>query len=87
MHWLRARALNQRWHEEVVLVTYEMQWTVCYFLHKCKEWREGAHNPEASPGARAYAIRQGRRWQLLADGADFLFTRVTDHYLSPLHNR
>ncbi|KAF8150124.1 hypothetical protein B0H34DRAFT_826383 [Crassisporium funariophilum] len=58
VHWLRARALNHRWHEEVVLVTYEMQWTVRYFLHQCKQWQEGADNPDVSAGARSYAVRQ-----------------------------
>ncbi|KAF8157947.1 hypothetical protein B0H34DRAFT_858828 [Crassisporium funariophilum] len=58
VHWLRARALNHRWHKEVVLVTYEMQWTVRYFLHQCKQWQEGADNPDVSAGARSYAVRQ-----------------------------
>ncbi|KAF8164789.1 hypothetical protein B0H34DRAFT_670799 [Crassisporium funariophilum] len=82
VHWLRARALNHRWHEEVVLVTYEMQWTVRYFLHQCKQWQEGADDPDVSAGARSYAVRQVRRWRQFADGADLVFTRTTDHYLS-----
>ncbi|KAF8149042.1 hypothetical protein B0H34DRAFT_758043 [Crassisporium funariophilum] len=87
VHWLRARALNHRWHEEVVFVTYEMQWTVCYFLHQCKQWQEGADDPDVSAGARSYAVRQVRRWRQFADGANLVFTRTTDHYLSPLHNQ
>ena len=86
VHWLRARALNQRWHEEEILVEYEMQWTVRYFLYKCKEWEEGRDKADASAGARAYAIRQARRWRQFAEAANSLFSRATAHYLSPLHN-
>lgn len=63
-----------------------MQWTVRFFLYKCKEWQEGVNDPEVSDGARAYAVRQRRRWKQLADGADSLFTRTTVHYVSPLRN-
>jgi hypothetical protein len=85
VHWLRARALNQRWHEEKILVEYEMQWTVRYFLHKCKEWEKGRDEADVSAGARAYAARQVRRWRQSAEAADSLFSRTTRHYVSPLH--
>jgi hypothetical protein len=87
VHWLRARALNKRWHEEEILVQYEMQWTVRYFLYKCKEWEEGQKNADAMPGGRVYAIRQTRRWRQHAEAADSIFSRATSHYLSPLRNQ
>jgi hypothetical protein len=87
VHWLRARALNQRWHEEQILVEYEMQWTVRYFLYKCKEWEDGRDEADALSGARVYAVRQARRWRQYAEAADSLFSRTTGHYLSPLHNQ
>lgn len=87
VHWLRARALNQRWHEEVILVEYEMQWTVRYFLYKCKEWEVGKDKADVSAGARAYAVRQVRRWRQFAAAADDLFSRTTVHYVSPLCNQ
>jgi len=85
VHWLRARALNQRWHEEEILVEYEMQWTVRYFLYKCREWEAG-RDKAAVAGARVYAVRQARRWRQYAEAADNLFSRTTGHYLSPLRN-
>jgi hypothetical protein len=87
VHWLRARALNQRWHEEKILVEYEMQWTVRYFLYKCKEWEGGRDQAVAVSGARVYAIRQARRWREYAEAADSLFSRTTPHYLSPVRNQ
>ena len=40
VHWLRAQAQKMRWREEVTLLTYEMQWTVRYFIHKSKFWSD-----------------------------------------------
>ena len=68
IHWLRAQAQKDRWHEEVVLVTYEMQWTVCYFIDRRNKWKEGAECLTMSPGAVAYASRQSNVW---------------NHYISP----
>lgn len=87
VHWLRARALNERWHEEKILVGYEMQWTVRYFLYKCKEWEEGRDTVGVSAGGKVYAARQARRWKAYAEAADTLFSRTTGHYLSPLRNQ
>jgi hypothetical protein len=83
VHWLRARAQKDRWHEEVILVTYEMQWTVRYFLQRSKTWEAGAESVNVSAGAKAYALRQGSLWKNLADVADNVFKNTTHLYLSP----
>ena len=83
VHWLRAQAQKNRWHEEVVLVTYEMQWTVRYFIDRRNKWKEGAECPTISPGAAAYASRQSNVWNDLADLADHVFKNTTIHYISP----
>jgi hypothetical protein len=61
-----------------------MQWTVRYFLHKSKEWTGGAEQLTISPGARAYALRQGDMWGKLADAADKVFVDTTSQYISPM---
>ncbi|KAF8813481.1 hypothetical protein BYT27DRAFT_7084446 [Phlegmacium glaucopus] len=39
-HWLGARAQKNRWKEEHILVGYEMEWSVRYFLYWEKVWEE-----------------------------------------------
>jgi hypothetical protein len=85
VHWLRARALKDRWHEEHILVTYEMQWTVRYFLYKETMWQVAGLTPTSSPGATAYAVRQGNMWKKLAHMADKVFKSLPSQYVSPVH--
>lgn len=84
VHWLRARAQYQRWREECILVGYEMQWTVRYFLNKSSLWKPSAlpdADPEfATPGAAAYANRQATMWHRLALIADKSFKYYNVHY-------
>ena len=76
--------VKDRWHEEHILVTYEMQWTVWYFLHKGKIWQAATDTPTISPGAKAYAGRQADMWKKLAHMADKNFKSMPSHYLSPV---
>ncbi|KAG2072556.1 hypothetical protein BDR04DRAFT_1013265, partial [Suillus decipiens] len=34
VHWLRMLALHNQWAEELLLVSWEMTWTVDFFIHK-----------------------------------------------------
>ena len=83
VHWLRARAQHMRWREECILVRYEMEWTVRYFLHKSDLWTLGDHTNIAA-GAVAYAHRQAAMWRDLAHYADQSFKSVNVNYKSPL---
>lgn len=85
VHWLRARAQKNRWHEELTLVTYEMQWTVRSFLHKSKLWEQAQNAVDTSSGSRAYAHRQETLWRRFALGADKLFKNTTIVYETPIH--
>jgi hypothetical protein len=38
VHWLRTKALCDRWAEEMLLVGHEMQWTVDFLAHKAQTW-------------------------------------------------
>lgn len=77
VHWLRARAQKNRWEEELLLVTYEMQWTVRYFIHYGNMWQSALDDPNITEGAKAYATRQQTMWKTLAFRADKAFSTAT----------
>lgn len=82
IHWLRARAQLHRWGEEKVLVQYEMQWTVRYFLNEAKNWNKISLNSNLSPGAIAYAARQTATWLSRAAEANNAFKLANpDHVI------
>jgi hypothetical protein len=86
VHWLRARAQKMRWREECIILRYEMQRTVRFFLHKSTYWTQ-ALSPEGrelSPGAAAYAHRKVRMWCDLARYADQSYKNCNNHYQSVL---
>ena len=70
IHWLRSQALKDQWHEELILVTHEMQWTVHYFLHKATHWKIAAHSQSMSSGAKSCAHQQQVSWMKLAHNAN-----------------
>ena len=81
VHWLRARAQNHRWQEELILVKHEMEWTTRYFVHRARVWIDRI-TPSQKPGPNAYAARQRAQWMQLADDADRLFRVVNIDYTS-----
>ncbi|KAF8799489.1 hypothetical protein BYT27DRAFT_7227805 [Phlegmacium glaucopus] len=93
VHWLRARAQHMRWEEQVTLTSYEMQWTVRYFLHKSCAWAtpSGTGIPTRTSagqfrtaGSIAYAKRQHTVWEEIMRKADRTFARYNVAYKSPL---
>ncbi|KAG1804027.1 hypothetical protein EV424DRAFT_1474522 [Suillus variegatus] len=64
VHWLRAKALRDRWREEMILVKLEMDWTCKFFLN---HWRNDL------PGHGCYAGRQSQMYSLLAQDAQAAF--------------
>ncbi|KAF8961009.1 hypothetical protein BDZ97DRAFT_1665083 [Flammula alnicola] len=85
VHWLRARAQTQRWREECILVRYEMQWTVRYFMHKSRTWQLAfTSDRPLTAGAAAYADRKVVMWRQLALISDKSFKNTNVHYESPL---
>ncbi|KAJ8583715.1 hypothetical protein M405DRAFT_748213 [Rhizopogon salebrosus TDB-379] len=69
VHWLRGKALRDRWAEEIVLVENEMDWTCNFFLHKSQEWADRIlpSTTDQHPGHACYAARQSRMYRQLAD--------------------
>ncbi|KAF8805303.1 hypothetical protein BYT27DRAFT_7224958 [Phlegmacium glaucopus] len=89
----RARAQCMRWEEQVTLTSYEMQWTVRYFLHKSCAWAtpSGTGIPTRTSagqfrtaGSIAYAKRQHTVWEEIMRKADHTFARYNVAYKSPL---
>ena len=71
------------WHEECLLLTYEMHWTVHYFVNKSSIWQSPPARNDA--GYIAYATWQAMHWTHLAAFADQAFWQINVKYTSPLH--
>lgn len=85
VHWLRARAQLMRWQEEATLTTYEMQWTVRFFVHNSEMWnRVQETGAGVGAGAIAYARKKKSTWEQLSHKSDRTFTLLNHGYKSPL---
>lgn len=78
VHWLRARAQRMRWNEELVLVRYEMGWTVNFYLYQTGIWTERTSiaKTNGDRGATAYASRKEAMWLEIANRARVQFKDV-----------
>ncbi|KAF9230334.1 hypothetical protein BU15DRAFT_57377 [Melanogaster broomeanus] len=68
-HWLRAKALKDRWEEEVELLRAEGEWTSNFFDYKSRAWgiifRDSAR--QGRVGHACYAARQQANFGSLRD--------------------
>ncbi|KAG2361925.1 hypothetical protein BDR07DRAFT_1485381 [Suillus spraguei] len=87
VHWLRAKALRDRWKEEISLVQSEMDWTCNFFLWKATTW--GARMQESLlkqlPGHACYAGRQSQMYSLLAQDAQAAFQDLQPSLIDGAH--
>ncbi|KIK79535.1 hypothetical protein PAXRUDRAFT_16283 [Paxillus rubicundulus Ve08.2h10] len=69
INWLRAKAVQDRWTEEVELIKSEVWWTVNFFDSKCREWEKlGTQSQErGAAGHGVYAARQAAIYANLRD--------------------
>ncbi|KAF9542359.1 hypothetical protein CPC08DRAFT_650249, partial [Agrocybe pediades] len=81
VHWLRGRAIFQRWREEELLLNNEMQWTVRHFLWQARKWEMVREMPSIFPGPAAYAARQFQAYHFLAARAQYIFTNHNPNYV------
>ena len=88
VHWLRGRAQLMRWREELSLTSYEMQWTVRFFLTQSKIWADRstllASQNSLNKGAYAYSKRKTLTWEKMAYKSDRSFSALNIAYKSPL---
>jgi hypothetical protein len=57
-----------RWHEEVTLITYEMQWAIRFFSWKSLKWANPSDKSglPVKAGHAAYAEHQNDMWKQIA---------------------
>ncbi|KAG1847237.1 hypothetical protein F4604DRAFT_1884051 [Suillus subluteus] len=75
VHWLRAKALQDRWKEEMTLVQLEMDWTCNYFSWRATQWGDRMRESleKRLPGHACYSGRQSQMYSLLAQDAQAAF--------------
>ncbi|KAF9492498.1 hypothetical protein BDN71DRAFT_1396630, partial [Pleurotus eryngii] len=81
--YLKSRALASRWREELLLVKYEMEWTVRYFKHNHDVWVDRSSG--SSPGAKAYARRKATQYlrqAQVAEGEFIKYNRAQLHLVT-----
>jgi hypothetical protein len=76
VHWLRAKALKDRWEEEHLLVQHEMNWTSDFFMHKAEEWICLGAVTRDKVGHLAYAARQCKMYHRLCQDAMDAFNKT-----------
>lgn len=83
LEWIHARAGNERWKEQLDLVTEELRRLPLYFSHEVEVW--GARKRSASllftdiqqqQGYEAYANRQAHVYEVLAADSMAFYRRV-----------
>ncbi|KAG2067293.1 hypothetical protein BDR04DRAFT_1028003, partial [Suillus decipiens] len=75
VHWLRAKALQDQWKEEIELVQLEMNWTCNFFLWKAGQWGDWMQESLVKDlsGHACYSRRQSHMYSLLAQDAQAAF--------------
>ncbi|KAF9545280.1 hypothetical protein CPC08DRAFT_649410 [Agrocybe pediades] len=80
VHWLRARAENNRWKEELELTCYEMQWTTRFYMYMAELWAKRRNHCQEKAGFKPYAEQQIGLWNDMGRITENLFCRVnTSH--------
>lgn len=69
VHWLRAKAMRDRWSEEVELLSAEFQWTIEFFHQRAADWehRRTVSMNTHRIGHSCYAARQQSVYSRLRD--------------------
>jgi hypothetical protein len=78
VHWLRAKAQQMRWIEELQCLQVEMESAVRYFKHQERVWKVRGEivYPESQPGHAAWAAKQSEMWRSMAIHAHSTFTTL-----------
>ncbi|KAA1476901.1 hypothetical protein DENSPDRAFT_785716, partial [Dentipellis sp. KUC8613] len=69
--WLRTKARYNRWCEQMVVLPFEMQWTIASFENSAELWCRRAEQSQRNNfiGHQAYARRQEAMWRQFAGDA------------------
>ncbi|KAH8096967.1 hypothetical protein BXZ70DRAFT_866835, partial [Cristinia sonorae] len=73
--FLRAWARHERWKEEELLVSNEVDWVRRFFEHQKNAWHSRATGT-GTPGNQAYAARESEIWRGFMDQASDTLHRL-----------
>jgi hypothetical protein len=78
VHWLRAKAQQMRWIEELQCLQVEMESAVRFFRHQEQVWQGKGEfiEPQSQPGHVVWAARQSAMWSSMAVQAESKFTTL-----------
>jgi len=85
VHWLRAKAQNTQWIEELRCLQVEMESAVRFFQHQEQLWQEKQKfiESQSQPGHIAWAARQSAMWHSMAMQADSRFNDLLKNHPPP----
>jgi hypothetical protein len=78
VNWLRAKARNKRWEEELLILKHEMIWTEKWFEHHQQKWEERMEGAKIASkmGHHAYAAKQVNIWSKFGEHARKEFAKA-----------
>ncbi|KAI6026681.1 hypothetical protein BKA83DRAFT_4124303 [Pisolithus microcarpus] len=88
IHWLRAKAAQDRWEEEEELVTSEFQWVTNYFQYRARRWNETYMDNKSAGnhGAACYAARQKAVYDRLAEQGELIWQEMNPNDIAFHHD-
>lgn len=75
INWICAHARQDRWKEQLKLVTSHMSWTIATFQSRKETWQNRAVS-SAFPGPKSYALQHAAMWEKFALEAGDAFART-----------
>ncbi|KAI6027874.1 hypothetical protein BKA83DRAFT_4123754 [Pisolithus microcarpus] len=88
IHWLRAKAAQDRWEEEEELVTSKFQWVTNYFQYRARRWNETYMDNKSAGnhGAACYAARQKAVYDRLAEQGELIWQEMNPNDIAFHHD-
>ena len=75
VQWLHAKAIKDRFDEEVVLLEAEMGWTVNYFHNQSLNWKALYNVADNDRGCACIAVKESAVWENLKEDAEQITQR------------
>ena len=80
VHWLKAKAQQDCWKEEVKLLYHEMNFCVNFMKHMERLWKAWTSEEQGDSltniGLYCYALRQVDMWRCMVSQAQHEFDRI-----------
>ena len=89
VHWLKAKAQQDCWKEEVELLHHEMDFCVNFMKHMERLWKAWTSEEQGDSltniGLYCYALRQVDMWRCMASQAQHEFDKVRQNIEQNAH--